>query len=139
MAKVAGIRLWPGRLSLKRKDGEKPSGGSHSSLKTPPCLQHTLQKLISPCSQVISKHSSYSTPYHSSPTQSHSCDPYLYVCNWDPNKDAPQCPIHDSPLKDLRITISSPHATGLFWHTNTCTTVWLPRPTQPLQMSQHTT
>ena len=54
-----------------------------SSTKASPCLVHIPYKLISLWPQVISKHPSYSSPYHSSPTQSHACDPItvcMYVC-----------------------------------------------------------
>ena len=69
MAAAVGIRLWSGRVSLRRKkDGENPSGrwrgggGSFSSPKALPHQQHTSQKLLSPCFQIISKHPSSSSP-----------------------------------------------------------------------------
>ena len=63
MAAAVGIRLWSGRVSLRRKkDGENTSGGSFSSPKGLPHQQHTSQKLLSPCLQIISKHPSSSFP-----------------------------------------------------------------------------
>lgn len=89
---AVGIRLWSGRISLRReKDGGKPSGESLSCSQAPPCLQHTLLNLIPPHSHIISKHPSDSSPFHSSPTWSHTPVTYNCVCYQDPNKeDAPR-------------------------------------------------
>ena len=77
MAAAVGIRLWSGRVSLRRKkDGENPSGGSFSSPKALPHQQHTIQKLLSPCLQIISKR-----PSSSSPAAPPPCKDILPTCN----------------------------------------------------------